>query len=101
MRHLIFWQLSNPGARGRIDLKAFGPQLKAEIGAFNAQCKSGSAAILWIGSHGLLLTYDCAVKLKKPGAALHAFSQGLVDGCPAFRGMLAGTDPARLFQSVV
>ena len=99
MIHVIRWELQNPRMRSRTNLKTFAGLLYAERNSFNASCKSGTMDIVSIEPNYVVLTYDCPVKLKKPGAALHAFSQGLVDQYAAFAGMLTSTRPAHLFQS--
>lgn len=99
MMHVLKWRLHDVSMRKKTDLTVFAGPLNAEKNRFNATCRSGKMDIIKIDPGYIILTYDSPVRLKKPGAALHGFSQGLIDRYGAFRGLLTSTQPAHLFES--
>lgn len=94
------FQLCNPTARANTDLTNYNKELTMQYIDFNHTCKSGQLTYMNITRNTLTLSYDSNAQLVKPGAALHSYSQGLVDNYPAFHAMLSNTDPARLFESI-
>lgn len=98
--YVLTMQLLDLSARARTNLKMHSSQLYAEAARFNAKAKCGVIASLNVQANFVEITYSCKKKLKKPGAALHGFSQGLVDNYGVFSAMLSKTTPARLLESI-
>lgn len=98
--YVLTMQLLDPSARACTDLKMHSSQLYAELARFNAKAKCGMIDSMNVQANFLEITYLCKKKLKKPGAALHGLSQGLIDNYGVFSAMLSKTTPARLLESV-
>ena len=98
--HNLAMRLCNESARKSTNLLSHTKELYAEALRFNAKAKRGQITNLRVRSGIIEISYCAGARLRKPGAALHSFSQELVENYGSFSAMLSGTTPARLFESV-
>lgn len=96
--YIILWQLCDFNSRADVDLTDYKKEFEEQRKQFNMDCKAGQIIKQEVKVNQLTSTYQCSKKLIKPGAALHAYSQGLIENYSEFEGMLRDSKPKRLFE---
>lgn len=92
------WQLSDIYSREHVDLTLHAKKIEAQRKQFNYDSKAGIITKITVTSSTITPTYSSNSELVNPGAALHGYSQGLVENYTEFEDMLSDGKQKRLFE---